>query len=116
MEGLTCFDNGQASPLPSVIQADVLRIPNVDRPLYKRTLADVKFQMAKQDTLTGDSEEAHVANMLDLNSNSDLIRGVYEGGFKTWECSIDLVQYLAKLEEKDRCNKYILEASLCICR
>lgn len=25
---------------------------------------------------------------------SDLISGVYEGGFKVWECAVDLVKYL----------------------
>ena len=29
-----------------------------------------------------------------LNAPSDLIQGVYEGGLKTWECSLDLVSYL----------------------
>lgn len=28
--------------------------------------------------------------------NSDLIPGTYEGGFKLWECSIDLLNYLSK--------------------
>ena len=27
-------------------------------------------------------------------SRTDLLPGVYEGGFKVWECSIDLVRYL----------------------
>jgi len=26
--------------------------------------------------------------------NTDLVAGVYEGGFKLWECAIDLVNYL----------------------
>jgi len=28
--------------------------------------------------------------------NSDIIPGLYEGGYKVWECSIDLSEYLAK--------------------
>lgn len=28
--------------------------------------------------------------------NSDLIPGIYEGGFKLWECTIDLLDYLSK--------------------
>lgn len=27
---------------------------------------------------------------------SDLVAGVYEGGFKVWECAIDLIQYLSQ--------------------
>ena len=27
---------------------------------------------------------------------SDVIRGTYEGGLKTWECSVDLAEYLSQ--------------------
>ncbi|KAG0177797.1 hypothetical protein DFQ29_004329 [Apophysomyces sp. BC1021] len=97
----------EAMQLPSAIQADILTVSGAT--LYKRTLADVKFQMADQDTLADDSNISEVASMLDLNGNSDLIRGVYEGGFKTWECSIDLVEYLASLPDEQVCNKKVLE-------
>ena len=33
-----------------------------------------------------------------LNAPSDLVPGVYEGGLKTWECSLDLVEYLHELQ------------------
>lgn len=70
----------QTCTLPSAVQADILHIPNVNQPLYKRALGDVKYQMAMQDTLgNDDAEEKKIVNMLDLNSNSDLVRGVYEG-------------------------------------
>ncbi|KAF1807595.1 hypothetical protein V8B55DRAFT_1467105 [Mucor lusitanicus] len=98
-----------SSPLPSVIQADMLHIPNLEKPLLKRTLADVKFQMAEQDNLVDDTQEADVVNMLNLSGNTDLIKGVYEGGFKTWECSIDMVQYLSGLPEEQITNKRVLE-------
>lgn len=29
-----------------------------------------------------------------VNEGSDLVKGVYEGGLKTWECSLDLVDCL----------------------
>ncbi|KAI7885587.1 hypothetical protein K492DRAFT_123659 [Lichtheimia hyalospora FSU 10163] len=96
--------------LPSAVQADILDIPHVNQPLYKRSLGDVKYQMAMQDTLgSDDAEEKKIVNMLDLNSNSDLVRGVYEGGFKTWECSLDLTEYLAKLPKEQVTNKRVLE-------
>ncbi|KAI8645110.1 hypothetical protein BD408DRAFT_412258 [Parasitella parasitica] len=98
-----------SSPLPSVIQADILRIPLLEKTLFKRTLADVKFQMAEQDNLVDDKQETNVVNMLNLSGNSDLIKGVYEGGFKTWECSIDMVQYLSGLPEEQLTNKRVLE-------
>lgn len=97
------------SPLPSVIQADILQVPTVEKPLYKRTLADVKFQMAEQDNLVDEDPDKEVVSMLNLSGNSDLIRGVYEGGFKTWECSIDMVQYLSSLPVDQISNKKVLE-------
>lgn len=33
-----------------------------------------------------------------LDAPSDLVPGVYEGGLKTWECSLDLVEYLHELQ------------------
>ncbi len=99
----------QTSPLPGVIQADILQVPTVEKPLYKRTLADVKFQMAEQDNLVDEDPDKEVVSMLNLSGNSDLIKGVYEGGFKTWECSIDMVQYLSSLPEDQISNKKVLE-------
>ncbi|KAI8982553.1 hypothetical protein BDB01DRAFT_723549 [Pilobolus umbonatus] len=97
------------SPLPRTIQADILQIPKVDTIIYKRTLADVKFQMAEQDTLDDQSRDTEVLPMLNLSGNTDLVKGVYEGGFKTWECSIDMVQYLSTLPREKITNKRILE-------
>mmetsp|Transcript_6700 Transcript_6700/g.9066 ORF Transcript_6700/g.9066 Transcript_6700/m.9066 type:complete len:188 (+) Transcript_6700:159-722(+) len=34
------------------------------------------------------------SNALEIGCDSDLEPGVYEGGLKVWECSIDLVDYL----------------------
>ncbi|KAF9331457.1 Histidine protein methyltransferase 1 [Podila minutissima] len=81
--------------------------------LYKRNLEDVKFQMAQED----DEFEVEIVNksneptgttktsgpggveMLALAGKSDLVKGVYEGGLKTWECALDLVAYLAENKE-----------------
>lgn len=101
----------QSSPLPNIIQADILQIPTVEKPIFKRTLEDVKFQMAQQDSITDEDPDKDVANMLNLSGNTDLIKGVYEGGFKTWECSIDMVQYLSGLPQDQINNKRVLEVS-----
>lgn len=37
-----------------------------------------------------------VANEYPNEYNSDLIPGTYEGGYKLWECTIDLLDYLSK--------------------
>jgi len=48
--------------------------------------------------------------MLALAGTSDLVKGVYEGGLKTWECALDLVAYLA--EQKDSYEgKKVLEVN-----
>ncbi|KAG0300265.1 Histidine protein methyltransferase 1, partial [Dissophora globulifera] len=76
--------------------------------LYKRNLEDVKFQIAQEDDNFGDDEPQNATNtvtgpggveMLALAGKSDLVKGVYEGGLKTWECALDLVAYLAEQKE-----------------
>ncbi|KAF9391188.1 hypothetical protein CPB97_007308 [Podila verticillata] len=82
--------------------------------LYKRNLEDVKFQMAQEDDEFDVEESANKPNeitgttatsgpggveMLALAGKSDLVKGVYEGGLKTWECALDLVAYLAENKE-----------------
>ena len=52
--------------------------------IFKRTMEDVKIHLALEDEF-------------DLfNNPSDIIPFVYEGGLKTWECSLDLVSFLFK--------------------
>ncbi|KAF9583047.1 Histidine protein methyltransferase 1, partial [Lunasporangiospora selenospora] len=84
--------------------------------IYKRNLEDVKFQMAQEDdgldaaedtnkTAPGSTGNQSVKagpggqEILALAGKSDLVKGVYEGGLKTWECAIDLVAYLADQKE-----------------
>lgn len=78
--------------------------------IYKRNLEDVKFQIAQEDddldtVQNGDDSKPKDtatstglggAEMLALAGTSDLVKGVYEGGLKTWECALDLVAYLAE--------------------
>jgi protein-histidine N-methyltransferase len=52
--------------------------------LPRRELWHVKMQIMQED-----KDEY-------LLGDSDVIRGSYEGGLKTWECSVDLAEYLAK--------------------
>ena len=35
-------------------------------------------------------------------SADDIKPKIYEGGFKTWECSVDLARYLARLIEEEK--------------
>ncbi|KAJ4375719.1 hypothetical protein N0V86_007252 [Didymella sp. IMI 355093] len=55
--------------------------------LPRRELFDVRIQLMAED----DSSRPDLLTGLE---NSDLQTNVYEGGYKTWECSLDLVRYL----------------------
>jgi len=74
--------------------------------IYKRELYDAKYQtivnLAEEEEEEEGAENAskeeegraQQETLESLQSTSDLIPGVYEGGFKTWECSIDLATHL----------------------
>ncbi|KAJ3376923.1 Histidine protein methyltransferase 1 [Chytriomyces hyalinus] len=70
--------------------------------IVRRCLADVKLDAASED---------HAGAWVDsvMLQNTDLINGVYEGGFKTWECSLDLVALLASLDSAAFTGKRVLE-------
>jgi protein-histidine N-methyltransferase len=52
--------------------------------LPRRELWHVKMQIMQSD------QDEH------LLGDSDVIKGLYEGGLKTWECCIDLAKYLSQ--------------------
>ncbi|KAF7195903.1 Histidine protein methyltransferase 1 [Pseudocercospora fuligena] len=74
--------------------------------LPRRELFDVKAQLLQEDQLSND----HVIDQLE---KSDLRSGVYEGGFKTWECSLDLASLLLDrgprkdIDELIRCDQIV---------
>lgn len=48
-----------------------------------------------EDSPMAEVDEFSSNTLAGLSTGDDLTPGVYEGGFKTWECAIDLAQYLA---------------------
>lgn len=51
-----------------------------------------------------------------IEAPSDLIPGVYEGGMRVWECSLDLVEYLdGRNDIQDYRGKRIIEVSPHLC-
>lgn len=48
-------------------------------------------------------------SQIDTWKNADIEPGVYEGGMKVWECSIDLVRYLATQEIRLDPNQFAIE-------
>ncbi|KAI8056896.1 hypothetical protein BDF22DRAFT_668444 [Syncephalis plumigaleata] len=76
-------------------------------PLKRRELSDIKFQIAQEDEIKEESQGwLHT-------DQSDLINGVYEGGFKTWECAFDLIKLLDELYSIGELNgQRVLEVTL----
>lgn len=55
--------------------------------LPRREIFDVRVQLMAED-------DGSSSNLLAGLENTDLQTNVYEGGYKTWECSLDLVKFL----------------------
>lgn len=72
--------------------------------VYRRQLFDVKHQVMSEEG--DDANEVH--NILIGNSSDevDVRKNVYEGGFKLWECSYDLVDKIQELYENKEIEKY----------
>ncbi|KAI5117754.1 hypothetical protein M0805_000598 [Coniferiporia weirii] len=108
--------------LPHVLSYSPLIVPlTEDRnnvTLLRRDLFDARYQLISQDELgSGPSQDASSADpntpsssdgdcektaspegaLSFIDNPSDLVPGVYEGGLKTWECSLDLVDCLASV-------------------
>ena len=73
--------------------------------LPRRELHDVRVQLLSE----GPANDTTVDNL----DRSDVQSGVYEGGFKTWECSLDLASLLLDrgprkdIDELIRCDQII---------
>lgn len=74
--------------------------------LPRRDLSDIRVQLMAEDEATNDE------TLNDLQ-DSDIRTGVYEGGFKTWECSVDLASILLDrgprkdIDELTRCDQIV---------
>ncbi|KAJ7782516.1 hypothetical protein DFH07DRAFT_324803 [Mycena maculata] len=95
------------SPLPIRLSSGRKNIT-----LARRDLFDARFQLISE----GRGDEPEIPGSTSalgfLDAPSDLVPGVYEGGLKTWECSLDLVDYLDGLEDSNAAyvsGKRILE-------
>ncbi|KAG0699811.1 hypothetical protein DFH29DRAFT_1081054 [Suillus ampliporus] len=88
--------------LPSKISYSPVTIPLAsggELALPRRDLFDARFQLISQNADDPDaSEQPAMANSRSalqfFDAPSDLVPLVYEGGLKTWECSLDLASYL----------------------
>lgn len=103
----------QVENLPPSLSYSAINIPLAStstRPsgihVLRRDLFDARFQLANQDDDSDDEGSAYgnsiprqqtpptafrMQSHLQNNLPSDLVKGIYEGGLKTWEASLDLV-------------------------
>ena len=74
-----------------------LRIETLEIPSCHRSSCDkIRYVNQLDVTKTSQSIDDDQASNK-LSNGTDLIAGVYEGGFKIWECSYDLLTYLQEL-------------------
>ncbi|PIL35683.1 hypothetical protein GSI_02413 [Ganoderma sinense ZZ0214-1] len=86
------------SSLPHTISFSPLSISRPsghDVVLSRRDLFDARFQLISADH--GAGMETRPSEVEFIDAPSDLVPGVYEGGLKTWECSLDLVACLSSI-------------------
>lgn len=107
--------NKQLATLPEHLSYSTVRIESpLGKIVYlpRRELFDVRAQLLQENSSASDQ----VVENLD---KSDLRSGIYEGGFKTWECSIDLASFLLDrgprkdIDELVKCDQ-ILEVLITI--
>ncbi|KAI0766234.1 hypothetical protein BC629DRAFT_893881 [Irpex lacteus] len=89
--------------------------PNADPVILpRRDLFDARFQLiassSQENSEAEESEEKVDSDLKFVEAPSDLIPGVYEGGLKTWECSVDLAAYLHdRIPSESVVGKRVLE-------
>lgn len=82
----------QLSDLPSQLSYNTLPItPALS--LARRSLFDIRQQLMAESSTTNENDRL-IASI----SSGDLSSGTYEGGFKTWECAIDLASLLTGVD------------------
>ncbi|KAH9948000.1 hypothetical protein B0H21DRAFT_690826 [Amylocystis lapponica] len=95
------------SALPPAISFSPLVIPlssGLTVTLPRRDLFDARFQVISLEVSEDPShaKDASGTQLDFLDAPSDLVPGVYEGGLKTWESSVDLVDHLHSIYGSDR--------------
>lgn len=83
----------QMSTLPSNISYNTLLINRhggVEISIPRRELFDIRAQLMAEEMQDGQQ-------LLVGLDQDDIKTNIYEGGFKTWECSLDLAKYITEI-------------------
>ncbi|KAJ5247004.1 hypothetical protein N7468_001987 [Penicillium chermesinum] len=94
------------SVLPSQISFNRLSIGSTPLVIARRELFDIRTQLMAEDNAGQDNAE-----LISGLDEGDLKPNFYEGGFKTWECSLDLAKLVADepLVNDVQTNLHIIE-------
>ncbi|TGZ83312.1 hypothetical protein EX30DRAFT_394533 [Ascodesmis nigricans] len=64
--------------------------------LSRRELYDVRMQLMSEENPFSAPSSAPAGNdLLTTSATTDVLKNVYEGGLKSWECSLDLARFLS---------------------
>ncbi|KAL3229127.1 hypothetical protein RNJ44_02214 [Nakaseomyces bracarensis] len=70
--------------------------------VYRRELFDVKHQLMSESDVNGNvaTKNDDMLEILLGDTAEDVRKNVYEGGLKSWECSLDLIELITKFENE----------------
>lgn len=74
--------------------------------IYRRELFDIKHQAMMEEDAEKSSEVHQILVGANNSDEVDLRKNVYEGGFKLWECSYDLVDELETQIQNGQLSQY----------
>lgn len=71
--------------------------------IYRRELFDIKHQVMMEED---ENNNEMINDILVGENKDDLKKDVYEGGFKSWECSYDSVDHISEMIKLGKLNQY----------
>ncbi|WWC87635.1 uncharacterized protein L201_002525 [Kwoniella dendrophila CBS 6074] len=89
--------------LPEEISYSPLSLPFLETPLLRRDLFDARFQLYNKADIQDSDQGKKDQGEEYVDAKTDLIPGLYEGGLKSWEGGVDLVEVLSSIgnDQKD---------------
>lgn len=112
------LSDSQLDTLPERISYSPIHVPGLTRPLLRRDLFDARFQLYQRDANghddgavdnqgrpragEGGATSTDVEGEEYVDSSTDLVPGLYEGGLKTWEGGVDLVEVLNGVADPEK--------------